>query len=318
MRRLDDPYYRLTPALDSGHLDRGDGHKIYWEESGNPQGVPLLFVHGGPGGRNAPNYRVFMDPERFRIIQFDQRGCGKSEPLGCLDNNTLQHTLADMEALRQHFGVDHWVVAGGSWGSTVTLAYGEAYPQHCLGLLLVSLWLCRKQDMDWWYQGVETVFPELWETFASLVPAEERQDLRTAFSQRILHGKDTELAEKLAKQLYLYEEGFMRFDAPLAPPPMDNAVNYGRIFSHYAANNFFLEEGQLLRDSHRIENLPVVLITGRYDMCTTPNNAYALYKRLHNAELTIVPGAGHNPTELALSREGVKACVRMLEKIDVR
>jgi len=317
IRRLDDPYYRISPELNSGYLPVIDGHSVYWEESGNPEGLPIVLVHGGPGGSNSAGYRAFIDSERFRIIQFDQRGCGRSEPKGLLASNSLQSTLADMELLRQHFDIERWIVAGGSWGSTVALAYGEAYPQRCLGLLLISLWLCRKQDIHWWYQGLETIFPELWQQFAAEVPASERHDLCGAYSRRILQGEDQTLADKLATQLYLYEEGFMRLDAPLTPPDLVNAATYGRIFSHFSSKGFFLRENQLLEEAHRIADLPVVLISGRYDMCTPPNNAYALRQQLHNAELTIVPGAGHNPTELALARVLVQGCSKLIARMDL-
>ena len=315
MRRLDDRYFRVTKARDTGHLDVGDGHRIYWEEAGNPDGVPLILIHGGPGGSSSKVFRVFIDPDRFRIIQFDQRGCGRSEPLGELASNSLQHTLTDMENLRYHLGVKKWVVAGGSWGSTVALAYGETYPNNCLGLLLVSMWLCRKKDIEWWYQGVRKIFPELWDQFASLVPKIERDDLRKAYSTRILYGEDKLLAKQLAKQLYFYEEGFMRFEVPLAPPLEDNAISYGRIFSHYANNSFFLLHDQLLKQAYRVKDLPAVVVTGRYDMCTTPDNAYDLCSGLDNAELVIVPAAGHNPMEVAMSRACLEAIERLVQKI---
>ena len=299
MRRLDDPFFDVTPARREGWLERG-AHRVYWSEAGAEHGLPLVLVHGGPGGSSSPGYRRFLDPSAWRIVQFDQRGCGRSEPAGLLQDNTLQATITDMEALRESLGIDRWVVAGGSWGSTVAIAYAEAHPGRCLGLVLVSTWLCRKRDTDWWFQGVRTLFPELWEQFAGFVPAEERRDLRRAYCARVL-GPDPAVAAEAATRLYLYEEGFMHFDAPLAPPDPARGPAYGRIFAHYAANDFFLREGQLLEEASRIVDLPALLVTGRYDCCTTPDNAWDLAQQLHAAELRIVAGAGHYPTEQALA-----------------
>lgn len=316
MRRLDDPYYRVSPARETGLLDVGGGHQIYWAESGNPQGMPLLILHGGPGGASSDGHRVFTDPQKFRILQFDQRGCGKSTPAGKLQGNSLQHTVADIERLRALMGIEQWAVTGGSWGSCVAVAYAEAHPTRCLGLLLVSTWLCRVKDTDWWFQGVRTVFPEVWEQFASCVPANKRPNLLASYCDAILHGADTEKANQMARQLYLYEEAFMRFEAPMAPPPEENAIRYGRIFAHYASNGFFLKDTQLLEDAMAIADLPVEMVTGRYDMCTTPDNAFDLKEKLPNAVLTIVPGAGHNPMETALARACVGAAERLYKSIN--
>ena len=300
MRRLDDTYYDIGPPTHSGMLDVGDGHLVYWEEAGNPDGIPIILVHGGPGGRTSPGYRRTIDTNLFRVVQFDQRGCGQSTPEGKLEHNSLQHTISDMEAIRTLLGIDKWVVAGGSWGSTVTLAYAIAHPEKCLGIMLISLWLCRQEDMDWWFHGVRAIFPELWHTFASAVPEEERQDLRKAYCDRILTLPKAE-ADKFASLLYQYEEGFMRFAAPVVPLDVSRGAAYGRIFAHYAHNNFFLKENELLDGADRLEGMPVYLITGRYDCCTTPSNAFDLSQKLKTVDLTIVPGAGHYPTEERMS-----------------
>jgi proline iminopeptidase len=242
----------------------------------------------------------------YRIVQFDQRGCGRSEPAGQLEGNTLQETIGDMEALRLALGLERWVVAGGSWGSTVALAYAEAHPERCLGLMLVSTWLLRREDVDWWFYGVARIFPELWRQFSAQVPEAERGDLRRAYCRTIL-GDDAAAARRAATALYEYEEGFMHFDAPFVPTDPSRGPAYGRIFAHYAAHDFFLEEGALLRRAHRVAHLPAMLVTGRYDMCTPPDNAFALAERLPLADLRIVPGAGHYPTELALARACVAA-----------
>lgn len=302
MRRLDDPFFAVAPARAEGHLGRPDGHRLYWQDAGAAGGVPLVLVHGGPGGACSDAYRRTLDGATFRVVQFDQRGCGRSEPRGGLAGNTLQATLGDMEAIRQLLGIERWVVAGGSWGSTVAIAYAEAYPERTLGLVCVGTWLVRRKDVAWWFHGVRTLFPELWEAFAAPIPEAERGDLRRAYCDRILRDGD----EAAARRLYLYEEGFMHFDAPLVPADPGRGADYGRIFAHYAAHDFFLRDNQLIEDAPRIAQLPALLITGRYDACTTPDNAYDLARVLPRAELRIVAGAGHYPTEHALA----VACAR--------
>lgn len=297
MRRLDDPFFAVEAARAEGHLERPHGHRIYWQDAGNIDGLPMVLVHGGPGGATSEGYRRTLDSRSLRIVQFDQRGCGSSVPRGLLDDNTLQATIADMEAIREHLGIERWVVAGGSWGSTVAVAYAEAHPERTLGLVSIGTWLCRRKDIEWWWQGVRTIFPELWEAFASPIPEAERGDLRAAYCERILNRND----DQAARRLYLYEEGFMHFDAPLAPADPERGRDYGRIFAHYAAHDFFLRENQLVEDAVRIAHLPAVLITGRYDTCTTPDNAYDLARALPKARLRIIPGAGHYPTEHALA-----------------
>jgi proline iminopeptidase len=279
---------------------------VYWSDAGDSAGLPIVLCHGGPGGASAAAHRRLCDGSLYRIVQFDQRGCGRSEPGGRLDGNSLQATLQDMEVLREMLGIERWVTAGGSWGSTVALSYAEAHPERCLGMLLVSTWLVRRQDMDWWFHGVARIFPELWQQFAALVPEAERGDLRRAYCRAILGG-DQAVAREAATALYEYEEGFMHFDVPFAPVDSSHGPAYGRIFAHYAANDFFVEDGALLQNAHRIAHLPAVLVTGRYDMCTPPDNAHALAAQLPGADLRIVPGAGHYPSEPAMARACVAA-----------
>lgn len=304
MRRADDPYCAPLAVSADGMLDVGDGHHIYWTDSG--AGIPMITCHGGPGGAMMAGAARFTDGRRVRHIMFDQRGCGRSAPRSRLDANSLQHTVADMERLRRHLGIERWIVSGGSWGSTVALAYAEAHPERCLGLFLVSLWLCRKADTDWWFHGVQALFPELWESFAAMVPEAERGDLRDAYCRRIL-GDDADVAARFATSLFLYEEGFMHFDAPIAPPDPARGVDYGRIFAHYAAHDFFVGDDTLLRHADRLAAIPVSIITGRYDCCTPPSNAWALARRLPHARLEIVPGAGHYPTEPAFGHAVARA-----------
>jgi proline iminopeptidase len=314
VKRLDDLFCAMTPPRAEGHLDVGDGHHLYWLETGVPDGLPMISCHGGPGGSILLGAGRFSDGSRLRSIHFDQRGCGKSEPRGRLEANSLQHTVADMERLREQLGIERWVVSGGSWGSSVALAYAEAHPERCLGLFLVGTWLCRQSDIRWWFHGVRALFPELWEQFAGQVPEAERGDLREAYCRHILEG-DAETAARFATSLYLYEEGFMHFDAPLQPADPARGADYGRIFAHYAAHDFFVDDDELLRNAHRIAHLPAHLITGRYDCCTTPENAHDLKAVLPRATLEIVPGAGHYPTEPTFARAVARAAQQFLKSL---
>lgn len=314
IRRLDDPLFPLVPPRAEGMLARDGGHTIHWSDTGARELMPVIVCHGGPGGANAPERRRFYDPALLRVVQFDQRGCGASTPTGLLAANSLQATIADMEALRVLLGIERGMVSGGSWGSTVALAYAQAHPERCLGINLTCTWLCRRQDIDWWFQGVRSMFPELWEAFASLVAPHERTDLRRAYVQRIL-GEDRAVADAAAHQLHEYEIGFMRFDAPLEVAEPAHGARYGRIFAHYAANDFFLREGQLLAEAGRIAQLPVEMVVGRYDCCCTPDNSYDLARLLPLAELTVVPGGGHSSTEVAMRQVVARAPGRLHARI---
>lgn len=314
MRRLDDPFCTMTAPRASGLLDVGDGHRIHWVEMGSADGLAQIVCHGGPGGAMMLGSGRFSDGGRLRSIHFDQRGCGQSTPRGELTANSLQHSVADMEALRCHLGIERWLVSGGSWGSTLALAYAETHPERCLGLFLVGTWLCRKSDTRWWFHGVRALFPELWEAFAAAVPPEERGDLRQAYCRRIL-ADDPDIAAEFATRLFLYEEGFMHFDAPLTPPDPERGRDYGRIFAHYAANDFFVDDDELLRGAHRLAGMPVHIITGRYDCCTTPENAFDLARAVPHAVLEIVPGAGHYPTEPTFARAVARAAQGFAGKV---
>ncbi len=303
MRRIDDVFYPVPPTRAEGMLAVGDGHEVHWEESGNPDGVAWIEAHGGPGGRANAFLRALIDGERCRIVQFDQRGCGRSTPAGELTANSLQHTIADMEAIRTHLGIERWIVGGASWGSTVALAYAQAHPERCLGVKVSGIWLCRQADVHWWYHGVRQVFPELWDAYAAGVAEDERGDLRGAYHRRIL-GEDPAVAQAAAQAQFYYEEGFMRLEPPFAAPPPERALAYSRIFAHYAINDFWVRENQIIEDAPRLAGIPVSLTTGRYDMCTTPVQAWDLAKALEpdRVRINLVNAAGHYPSEPAMSR----------------
>jgi len=314
-KRLDDPFHPVLPVRATGLLDRPGGHSIHWEDAGNLALMPVIVCHGGPGGSGAPSRRRFYDPQKFRVVQLDQRGCGKSTPAGKLDGNSLQATIADMEAIRDRLGIERWMVAGSSWGSVVAIAYAEAHPERCLGVNLTCTWLVRTQDIAWWFQGVRAMFPELWEAFAGLVPPEERADLRRAYARRILENNHQEEADRFAHQLHVYENGFMAFDTPFNEWEPERGARYGRIFAHYAIHNFFVNDTQLLEEAPRIAHLPVEMVVGRYDCCCTPDNSYDLAARLPRANLVVVPGGGHSSLEPAMAQEVARAPGLLYQRI---
>ena len=294
--------------------------------------MPVVICSGGPGSGMNQSRRRFYDPCAWRIVMFDQRGCGRSTPAGLLVENTLQHTIEYMEALRDLLGIDRWVVAGGSWGSTVAVAYAEAHPDRCLGLSLTSMWLAREADIQWWFQGVRAMFPELWAGFAELVPKAERDNLRGAYCSRIL-GDDPSTAAMAAEQLCIYEQGFMQFDVDPSDAkhravelkgtpdgqgvaePDPAAVAYGKVFAHYASQNFFLKDCELLDNASKIAGLPVEMVVGRYDCCCPPTNSFDLAQLLPLCNLVVVPGAGHKASEAAMSAPCTQAPERLRLRI---
>ncbi len=283
-------------------LALGAPHEVYFEESGNPKGRPVIFVHGGPGGGTEPTYRRLFDPRAYRIILFDQRGCGKSTPHACLDDNTTWHLVADMEAIRQRLGIDRWLVFGGSWGSTLALAYAETHPERCTGLILRGIFLLRRAEILWYYQeGASWLFPELWQAFIAPIPEAERGDLVAAY-QRRLTSPDKAVRLAAAKAWSTWEGSTIS----LLPNPErvarfagdDFAVAFARIENHYFHHRGFFEtDGWLLENVRRIGNIPGFIVQGRYDMATPPRSAWDLHKAWPEAEFHVVPDAGHAYSE---------------------
>lgn len=305
----------LFPALTPnrhGMLAVDDIHTIYWEECGNPDGIPVLFLHGGPGAGLSPQHRRFFDPLRYRVILFDQRGAGKSTPLGEWRNNTTQLLIADIERLRAQFGIDQWLVFGGSWGSTLALAYGQAHPAACLGFVLRGIFLCTQAEIDWFIDGVRWFYPELHEEFAALIPPEERGDLLAAYAKRIL-SSDPAVYWPAAR-------AWSRFEGRrvyLMPQPEDAPndaldLGVGRLESHYMANLGFFEEDQLIRNMDRIAHLPAVIVQGRYDAICPPLSAYRLQQAWPGAQLDMIPDAGHGALEHGIASALVRATERFV------
>lgn len=289
-----------------------DLHTLYVEESGNPKGTPVLFLHGGPGAGCDPDHRRFFDPTAYRIILFDQRGAGQSIPHAALEKNTTQLLVADMEAIRNHLGIERWVLFGGSWGSTLALVYAETYPQRVLNMVLRGIFLCRTIDLDWFYKpgGANRVFPEEWEAFISHLPLKEQSNILENYYQR-LTGKD-EVAKMAAAKAWSRWEGVC-----LTLQPNPNVVNHltnphvamsmACIEAHYFMNDIFLEENHILNNASRLADIPGVIVHGRYDMVCPLDNAYALKKVWPKAELEIVRDAGHSAFEPGMTHALVTA-----------
>jgi proline iminopeptidase len=290
-------YPQIEPYK-SGHLDVGDGHSLYWELCGNPDGKPAVFLHGGPGGGSSPDHRRQFDPARYNILVFDQRGCGKSTPYASLEANTTWHLVEDIERLREHVGVDKWMVFGGSWGSTLSLAYAEQYPERVTELVLRGIFLFDQYEVDWLYKegGASAVYPDKWDEFLSLIPESEHGDLVEAYRKR-LTSEDADERLRAAKAWSAWEGSTVT----LLPSPetIDHftspeiAVAIARIENHYMANNGWLEPGQLLEGAHKLSDIPGVIVQGRHDTCTPPKAAWALKKAWPEVELNIVPDGGH-------------------------
>lgn len=281
-----------------GYLDSGDGHQIYWELCGNPQGKPVVFLHGGPGAGCSPHHRQLFNPERYNILLFDQRGCGRSKPTASLENNTTQHLIADMERLRKEIlDTDKWLVFGGSWGSTLALAYAQTHPQQVTGLILRGIFTLRKKEINWFYQeGASFVFPDKWENYLAPIPEDERDDLVSAYHRR-LTGEDEEEMLRCAYAWANWEDATISLletdNKALSFGDKNAVLSFARIENHYFVNAGFMEEGQLIHNADRLANIPTVIIQGRYDMCTPSQTAWDLHKVMPHAELHLIPDAGH-------------------------
>ncbi|MEU8109220.1 prolyl aminopeptidase [Nonomuraea muscovyensis] len=292
---------------DHGHLDTGDGHLVYWEVCGNPEGKPALVVHGGPGSGCGPGSRRRFDPERYRIILFDQRNCGRSlphasDPAADLSTNTTHHLIADMERLREHLGVDTWLLYGGSWGSTLMLAYAETHPERVSEMVITGVTMTRRSEIDWLYRGVGRFFPEQWQRFREGVPEADRDgDLLAAYA-RLVSDPDPAVREKATHDWLAWEDAVISLEVNGTPNaysdrPDASRLAFVRICSHYFSNAAWLEEGVLLRDAHRLAGIPGVLIHGRFDLGGPLENAWQLAQAWPDARLVVMPDSGHTGSE---------------------
>lgn len=309
--------YPPVEPYDSGYLDVGDGHSIYYEQSGKPEGKPAVFVHGGPGGGGDVNARRFFDPEGYRIVVFDQRGSGRSRPHASLEANTTWHLVADLERLRAHLAVDRWLVFGGSWGSTLALAYAQTHPAAVSELVLRGIFLLRKVELDWFYQfGAGQLFPEQWERYLEPIPPTERGDMLGAYHRRLL--SDDSTVRLAAARAWSIWEGAT---SSLWPNPAreeqygspEFALAFARIEAHYFVNKGFLtSESQLLDGVERIRAIPAVIVQGRYDVVCPMTTAWELHRRWPEADFRVVGDAGHSAYEPGITAELVAATDRFL------
>jgi proline iminopeptidase len=307
----------LFPSIEpyrSGLLAVDSGHNIYWEESGNPSGVPVLFLHGGPGSGATPMHRRFFDPHFYRIIIFDQRGAGRSTPSGSVENNTTPHLIGDIETLRHLLGINAWVIFGGSWGSTLALAYGEAHPERCRGFVLRGIFLCRRTEVEWFLHGIATLFPEAWRKFAEFLPAAERGDLLENYYRR-LTDPDPGIHLPAARAWSRYEGSC----STLLPSPETVAVfgedrlalGLARLEAHYMKHGIFMPENALLDGIDRVRGIPAFIIQGRYDAICPIVTADTLARAWPEAKYIIVPDAGHSAMEPGLRTQLLGAVERM-------
>ena len=311
----------LYPHIKSnktGFIQVSDIHNIYWEESGNPVGKPVIFVHGGPGGGVSADTRRFFNPDKYRIIQFDQRGCGKSTPHACVEENTTWDLIADMELIREQLNVDKWQVFGGSWGSTLALVYAIKHPNRVTELVLRGIFLLRKAELAWFYQyGASQIFADAWQPYYTFIPEDERHDLMTAYQKR-LFGEDKEQQLAAARHWSVWEGSTCH----MIPDPQhiedtaddEFALAFARIENHYFMNNgFFEHENWILDNADKIRDIPTIIIQGRYDVVCPMTTAYDLKAHLPDSELIIVPEAGHSAFEPNIITELVKATNKFVE-----
>lgn len=288
------------------NLQVDDIHTIYVEECGEPTGIPVLFLHGGPGAGCDPNHRRFFDPARYRIILFDQRGCGRSTPHICLEKNTTQDLLADMEKIRESLGIVRWMLFGGSWGATLALLYAQMYPQNVIAMILRGVFLGRKKDLDWLFKegGVSRCFPEFWQDFIEHVPADKRGDLIKGYYD-LLHGADELRQMSVAKSWGLWEAECSTLEVnPDNEKRFTNAhfaTGIATIETHYFINNLFITENQILNNIKKIEHIPAIIVHGRYDMVCPLDNSYALNSLWPKSKLEIIRHAGHAASEPAIT-----------------
>jgi proline iminopeptidase len=307
--------YPPIEPYDSGYLTVGDGHELYYEQSGTPAGKPALFVHGGPGGGGDVNARRFFDPDAYRIVVFDQRGSGRSRPHASLEANTTWHLVADIERLRGHLGIDRWLVFGGSWGSTLALAYAQTHPGAVSALVLRGIFLLRQLELKWFYQfGASLLFPEQWQNFLAPIPAAERHDLLAAYHRRLLSGDEAVRLE--AARAWSIWEGAT---SSLKPSPQreeqfgspEFALALARIEAHYFVNRgFFAHENQLLDGVAKIRAIPAVIVHGRYDVVCPIDTAWELHRRWPEADFRVVLDAGHSAYEPGITAELIAATDR--------
>ena len=310
--------FQPIEPFDVGLLKLDGINEMYFEQSGNPKGVPVVFLHGGPGAGSSPSHRQFFDPGFYRIVIFDQRGAGRSTPLGSLHNNTTPHLIVDLEQLRTHLGVQQWIVFGGSWGSTLALAYAEHYPERCLALVLRGIFLCRRSEIEWFLYGLRNIFPEAWRTFASHLPASERGSILDAY-HRLLNDSNPEVQLSAARSWSIYEGScstLLSNREVMASFASDRvALGLARIEAHYFKHNIFLPDNFLLENLPKIRHLPATIVQGRYDMVCPIVSADDLHRAWPEAEYRIIDAAGHSAFEPGIRVALISAMEKLKQEL---
>ena len=293
------PEHSLFPPLapEATHrLDVGDGHDLYVEDCGNPKGIPVIFLHGGPGAGISSMHRRMFDPDLFRVILFDQRGSGQSRPFAEVKENTTQHLVADIEKIREFLGIDQWIVFGGSWGSTLGLVYGITHPERCYGFVLRGIFLGTQAEIDWFLYDMGKFYPEAWDRFVNAIPAAERGDLLNAYAKRLM-SESPSLYIPAAEQWSAYENSCATLKAELRGGGGRMAISLARMEAHYFLNKCFLEDSYILDNVDKISHLPAVIVQGRHDVICPPHSASDLAKAWPDADLVMVDDAGHSALE---------------------
>lgn len=309
--------YPPIDPFDQRMLDVGQGHRVYVEQCGNPQGIPVVVLHGGPGGGCSPAMRRYFDPEVYRVILFDQRGCGRSRPHAAVTHNTTWHLVDDIEMIRRTLDIEDWIVFGGSWGATLSLIYAQEHPDRVRHLVLRGVFMMTRAELDWFYGGGAGKFwPDLWERFVELIPSDERSDLIGAYHRRLFSG-DLSIETRFGRAWSAWENALASIHSSGggAESPGDYARAFARLENHYFINNGFLEfDGQILAHMGRIAHIPGVIVQGRYDMICPPETAYTLAQSWPHCELKLVRNAGHALSEPGISAELVRAMDRIAER----
>jgi len=303
----------MVEPFDQRMLEVGDSHRLYVEQCGNPDGRPVVVLHGGPGGGCSPAMRRYFDPARWRVVLFDQRGCGRSRPHASVEANTTWHLVADIECIREALGIERWVVFGGSWGATLALLYAQTHPERACHLVLRGVFLMTQAELDWFYRGGAGLFwPEQWERFLAPIPAEERDDPIAAYHRR-LFGSDEAEAARCAQSWVRWENALAAFEGGSGgESPPDYARAFARLENHYFRHAGFLDrDEQILQDLPRIAEIPTTIVQGRYDMICPPASAVRLARGLPRADLRMIPSAGHALSEPGISAELLRCMDRL-------
>ena len=304
---LNDVLYPQIEPHTTGNLSVSDLHTIAWERTGNLNGESVIVIHGGPGGGSQPSYRQYFDPQKFDIIQFDQRGCGKSTPYAELEDNNTHSSVTDIEALRQHLSIDSWHVFGGSWGSTLSLIYAQNHSQRVRSLILRGIFMCRKSELHWFYQeGASHIFPDAFDSYRDHIPVEEQGNLIKAYYSR-LTSSDVEVRRAAAKEWTRWAMATSRLIPDVEylekAEDLDFAVAFARIECHYFINEIFVEEAHILNNISKIQNIPTFIVQGRYDVVCPTRSAWDLHKAMPGSVLEIISDSGHSMGEIGIARQ---------------